>query len=576
MVNRRLWHYIRPYSFYLLLALFLAVITVCTTLYTPIVIGEGVDLVAGPGQVQFAALKPLLLKLLVLIAITTLSQWCMTLATNRAAYSTIRDIREDAYKKLTKAPLSYLDRRPQGDILSRVIADVDQVGDGLLIGFTQLFSGVLTILGTFGFMLRLSVPITLVVVLLTPLSFFMAGFLSRMTFRLFGEQARVRGDMTAFAEEMVGSQPLVKTFGREAANNARFAQINEALQVVGVKALFYSAITNPGTRFINGLVYAAVGILGAFKVLSGGLTVGQLTSFLSYANQYTKPFNEISGVITELQGAFAAARHVFEIIDAPVELPDAPDALALENAKGQVDLFHVSFRYEPDVPFMEDLNLHVVPGQRIALVGPTGCGKTTFINLLMRFHEIDGGKIGVDGHPVTTIQRDALRRQYGMVLQDTWLMHGSVRENIAYGRPDASLEDIMEAAKKAHAHSFIVRLPDGYDTILDESGGSLSAGQKQLLCISRVMLDLPPMLILDEATSSIDTMTEQRISRAFETLMEGRTSFVVAHRLSTIQSADCILVMQQGKIIERGTHRELLDRKGFYAQLFSSQFDTAE
>ena len=569
---KRVFEYIRPYGFKIIEMLILAVITVAFTLYTPILIGRGVDYIVGPGEVWSEKLFKILLQLGVVILGTAVSQWLMNLLTNQVTYRVVQDIRSRAFSHLQEVPVSYMDASQPGDILSRIVADVSQFSDGLLMGFTQLFTGVVTILGTIGFMLSISVKISLLVIVLTPVSLFVASFIAGRTFRMFKEQSEKRAEMTSLVEEIVGNQKLVQAFHYEERAEKRFGKVNEELRVCGIKALFFSSITNPSTRFVNGLVYTGVGIMGAFTVLSGRMTVGQLTSFLNYANQYTKPFNEISGVVAELENALACANRIFEFIDTQAEKPDGKDAVTMEHAEGEVKLTNLSFSYQPEVSLLQDINIHVKPGQRIAIVGPTGCGKTTIINLLMRFYDPQKGQIAVDGTPSLKITRDSLRKNFGMVLQDTWLKAGTIRENIAYGKPDASLEEVMEAAKKAHAHSFIRRMPKGYDTVISEGGGNISQGQKQLLCIARVMLMRPSVLILDEATSSIDTRTEVKVQKAFEELMEGRTSFIVAHRLSTIQEADLILVMKDGNIIEQGRHRELLEKKGFYAHLYESQF----
>ena len=569
---KRVFEYIRPYGFKIIEMLILAVITVAFTLYTPILIGRGVDYIVGPGEVWSEKLFKILLQLGVVILGTAVSQWLMNLITNQVTYRVVQDIRSRAFSHLQEVPVSYMDASQPGDILSRIVADVSQFSDGLLMGFTQLFTGVVTILGTIGFMLSISVKISLLVIVLTPVSLFVASFIAGRTFRMFKEQSEKRAEMTSLVEEIVGNQKLVQAFHYEERAEKRFGKVNEELRVCGIKALFFSSITNPSTRFVNGLVYTSVGIMGAFTVLSGRMTVGQLTSFLNYANQYTKPFNEISGVVAELENALACANRIFEFIDTQAEKPDGKDAVTMEHAEGEVKLTNLSFSYQPEVSLLQDINIHVKPGQRIAIVGPTGCGKTTIINLLMRFYDPQKGQIAVDGTPSLKITRDSLRKNFGMVLQDTWLKAGTIRENIAYGKPDASLEEVMEAAKKAHAHSFIRRMPKGYDTVISEGGGNISQGQKQLLCIARVMLMRPSVLILDEATSSIDTRTEVKVQKAFEELMEGRTSFIVAHRLSTIQEADLILVMKDGNIIEQGRHRELLEKKGFYAHLYESQF----
>ena len=570
---KKVLRYIRPYWPLVALSILLAAVTVAASLYIPILTGNAVDLILGPGQVDFAGILRILIQICVIIAIAALAQWLMSLFNNRITYRVVRDIRNKAFDQLQKLPLKYLDGHPTGQIVSRVIADVDQFADGLLMGFTQLFTGVITILGTLGFMLTVSGTITAVVVVITPVSLLVAAFIAKRTYAMFRLQSQVRGEQTGFVEEMVGGQKVVQAFHHEAEAMERFDQLNEELRRCSLRAIFFSSITNPSTRFVNSLVYTGVGIVGALLVISGGLTVGQLSCFLTYANQYTKPFNEISGVITELQNALACAGRVFELIEAKPQAPDAPGAAVLTQPQGHVEIQDVFFSYRKDQRLIEDFTLDVRPGQRVALVGPTGCGKTTVINLLMRFYDVNSGSIQVEGTDVRQITRKSLRQNYGMVLQDTWLKKGTIRENIAYGKPDATLEEVIEAAKAAHAHSFIRRLPQGYDTVIGEDGGAISQGQKQLLCIARVMLCLPPMLILDEATSSIDTRTEVRIQKAFQRMMEGRTSFIVAHRLSTIQDADVILVMKDGHIIEQGDHQSLLAKGGFYAELYNSQFD---
>ena len=570
---KRLLSFTRPYLSYLALALFFAVVSVSMTLYAPVLTGRAIDLVAGKGAVDFQALKAVLETLAAVVAIAAVSQWLMGLCTNKITYLTVRDIRVKAFDRLQKVPLRFIDTMPHGDILSRVAVDAEQVADGLLMGFTQLFTGVVTIFGTIGFMAVINVKITLLVVFVTPLSLFVANFIAKRTFKFFKVQSETRGEMTALINETVGNLKLVKAFGYEAKSREKFEEINARLQDCGVKALFFSSITNPCTRFVNGVVYTLVGIVGALSAVAGVLTVGQLSCFLSYANQYTKPFNEISGVIAELQSALASAKRLFEIIDATPETPDAADAKVLGHADGTVDLKHVFFSYVPEIKLIEDLSLNVKAGQKIAIVGKTGCGKTTLINLLMRFYDVNSGGISVSKTNVEEMTRDSLRAQFGMVLQETWLKSGTVRENIAYGKPDASDYEIVSAAVAAHADGFIKRLPDGYDTVIGEDGGSLSQGQKQLLCIARAMLSLPSMLILDEATSSIDTRTEIYVQKAFDEMMKGRTSFVVAHRLSTIRRADLILVMDSGRVVERGTHAELLEKGGFYANLYNSQFN---
>ena len=570
---KRLLSFTRPYLSHLALALFFAVVGVSMTLYAPVLTGRAIDLVAGKGAVDFQALKKILEALAGVVATAALSQWLMGLCTNKITYLTVRDIRVKAFDRLQKVPLRFIDTMPHGDILSRVAVDAEQVADGLLMGFTQLFTGIVTIFGTIGFMAVINVKITLLVVFVTPLSLFVANFIAKRTFKFFKVQSETRGEMTALINETVGNLKLVKAFGYEEKSREKFEEINARLQNCGVKALFFSSITNPCTRFVNGVVYTLVGIVGALSAVAGVLSVGQLSCFLSYANQYTKPFNEISGVIAELQSALASAKRLFEIIDATPETPDAEDAVILRRADGTVDLEHVYFSYVPEIKLIEDLSLNVKAGRKIAIVGKTGCGKTTLINLLMRFYDVNAGSISVSKTNVEKMTRDSLRAQFGMVLQETWLKSGTVRENIAYGKPAASDYEIVSAAVAAHADGFIKRLPDGYDTVIGEDGGSLSQGQKQLLCIARAMLSLPSMLILDEATSSIDTRTEIYVQKAFDEMMKGRTSFVVAHRLSTIRRADLILVMDSGRIVERGTHAELLEKGGFYANLHNSQFN---
>lgn len=569
---KRILGLIRPYWWMAALILLFAVITVAATLYGPILIGQGVDLIIGKGNVDFAGLRSLILQFLLMIAVTGISQWLMSLMTNRITYQVVRDMRVQAFNRMEELPLKYMDNHQPGDALSRIITDVEQFSDGLLMGFTQLFTGVLTIVGTLCFMLTLDLATTVLVVCLTPLSFFVAGFIAKRTYTMFKLQSETRSEMTSLVEEMVGNEKIVQAFSYEERAEERFAGINERLRVCGIRALFFSSLTNPATRFINGLVYAGVGVLGALKAITGTISVGDLSAFLTYANQYTKPFNEISGVVTELQNALACAQRLFAFIDEPPVTPDDDDAVVLEKGKGRVEFDQVGFSYDPKVPLIENLNLKVEPGQRIAIVGPTGCGKTTLINLLMRFYDVNTGTLKIDGTPIGHITRNSLRANFGMVLQETWLKAGTIHENIAYGRPDASREEVVEAAKRVHAHSFISRLPQGYDTVIAEDGGNISQGQKQLLCIARVMLMHPPILILDEATSSIDTRTEMKVQRAFEELMRGRTSFIVAHRLSTVRNADRILVMKDGKIIESGRHEELLEQNGFYKQLYESQF----
>lgn len=569
---KRVLRSIRPYRGGVLLSLALALVTVALTLYVPILTGEAVDQILGPGQVDFSALAAILFRILWVVAVTALAQWLMNHINNRITYQVVKDIRTQAFGRMEELPLSYIDSHPSGDLISRIIADVDQFSEGLLMGFTQLFTGVLTILGTLIFMFSIHPLIALVVVVLTPLSLFVASFIAKRTYVMFRRQSETRGQLTALTDEMLGNMKVVQAFGYQERAYKRFQEINSRLAGYSLRATFFSSITNPATRFVNSMVYAAVGVTGSWTAIRGLMTVGELTSFLSYANQYTKPFNEISGVVTELQNALASAARVFELIDQkPIE-PEPEDAVELEHARGQVDLNQVNFSYSPDKPLIENLNLHVKPGQRVALVGPTGCGKTTVINLLMRFYDVNSGSIEMDGCDIRKLTRKSLRGNYGMVLQETWLKSGTIRENIAYGRPDASLEEVIQAAREAHAHSFIKRMPQGYDTLIGEDGGNLSQGQKQLLCIARVMLCLPPVLILDEATSSIDTRTEIRVQKAFARMMEGRTSFIVAHRLSTIREADVILVMKAGHIVEQGRHEELLKKNGFYAEIYNSQF----
>ena len=569
---KRVLKYIRKYTPALVLSLLLAGLTVLLTLYIPILTGNAVDLIIGKGQVDMPGIFSIMKKIAIAMIITAVGQWVMNTCNNYITYHVIRDIRTDAFAKLEILPLKYLDAHAYGDIVSRVIADVDTFADGLLMGFTQLFTGVLTILCTLGFMLVTNVPITLVVVCITPVSFLVAKFIATKTYSMFKEQSETRGEQTSLIEEMIDNQKIVNTFSRGEAVKSKFGEINGRLQKCSLKAIFFSSITNPATRFVNSLVYAGVGVFGALVAIKGGISVGRLSCFLSYANQYTKPFNEISGVVTELQNAFVCAGRIFELIDEEPQVPDAADARVLEEAQGNVDLKDVYFQYVPEKKLIQNFNLQVKPGQRVAIVGPTGCGKTTVINLLMRFYDVNSGSIKVDGTDIRDITRGSLRTNYGMVLQETWLRSGTIRDNICMGKPDATEEEIIVAAKASHAHSFIKRLPQGYDTVITEDGGSLSQGQKQLLCITRVMLCLPPMLILDEATSSIDTRTEIKIQNAFATMMEGRTSFIVAHRLSTIQSADVILVMKDGNIIEQGNHETLLAKGGFYANLYNSQF----
>ena len=568
----RVLHKIRPYSAFVVCSLLVAAVSVAAQLYIPILCGDAIDKMLGKGNVDLAGVLRIAVSILVVAAVAALAQWLLSVCNNRITFSVSRDLRNEALRKIQTLPLSYLDSHPSGDIVSRMVADVDTFADGLLMGFTQLFSGILTIFGTLLFMLRENVPITLVVVCITPLSLVVAGFLAKRSYGYFQSQSTVRGKQTALVNEMIEGQKVVQAFGHEAESLAAFDEVNGQLQEVSLKAIFFSSLTNPATRFVNNIVYAGVGLVGALYAVRGGITIGQLSVFLSYANQYTKPFNEISGVVTELQNALACAARVFELLDAEDQVPEAENAAALQP-DGHVQLQDVSFRYLPDRPLIEGLSLDVQPGQRIAIVGPTGCGKTTLINLLMRFYDVNSGSIKVSGTDIRDVTRASLRGSYGMVLQDTWLRAGTVRENIAYGKPDATMDEVIAAAKAAHAHSFIRRLPDGYDTVIAEDGGNISQGQKQLLCIARVMLCLPPMLILDEATSSIDTRTEVRIQKAFARMMQGRTSFIVAHRLSTIREADLILVMKDGHIVEQGSHDQLLAQGGFYAKLYNSQFE---
>lgn len=571
----RVWKHIRKYWFYIVCSLIFAALSVAAQLYVPILTGNAIDHMLGVGKVDFAGVSGIVQTILVAAAVTAVSQWIFGICNNKITYNVSRDLRNAAIVKIQKLPVSYLDAHPTGDLVSRVIADVEQFADGLLMGFTQFFTGILTIFGTLGFMLYLNIPITVVVVCVTPLSFVVAGFIAKKTYRNFHMQTEVRGEQTAFINEMIEGQKVVQAFCHENENIRQFDEMNERLQGASLKAIFFSSITNPATRFVNNVVYAGVALVGALFSVAGGITVGQLSCFLSYANQYTKPFNEISGVVTELQNAMACAQRIFELLDEEERTPDKADARVLTegDVDGTVEISDVSFSYVPERKLIEHFNLSVKPGERVAVVGPTGCGKTTLINLLMRFYDVDAGQIRVSGTDIRDISRNSLRRSYGMVLQDTWLKSGTIYENIAYGKPDATKDQVVEAAKAAHAHSFIKRLPDGYDTVIAEDGGNISQGQKQLLCIARVMLCLPPMLILDEATSSIDTRTEIRIQQAFAKMMEGRTSFIVAHRLSTIREADVILVMENGKVIEQGNHEELLKKQGFYAKLYNSQYE---
>lgn len=573
-ILKKVLNHIGKYKIFLFFSIVLAAISVILTLYIPILTGQAVDCILGPGAVDFDGIWDILKKMAVIIVLTAVVQWVMNTCNNKIAYQVVRDVRDEAFKKLQILPLKYIDGHSHGDIVSRVIADVDQFSDGLLMGFTQLFTGVVTILGTLVFMFSINVPTTIVVVILTPLSFFIAGFIAKRTFSMSKLQSETRGEQTALIDEMIGNEKVVKAFGHEPQVMEQFVEINDRLQKASVKAIFFSSLTNPCTRFVNSLVYAGVGILGAFLAIRGFISVGQLTSFLSYANQYTKPFNEISGVVTELQTALACAGRVFEFIEEEPQTAEPDNAAVLRAPKGSITMKNVSFSYNPDQKLIQNFNLEVKPGQRVAIVGPTGCGKTTVINLLMRFYDVNSGSIQIDGIDIRDMTRKSLRESFGMVLQETWLHAGTIRENIVMGKPDATEEEVIAAAKAAHAHSFIKRLPMGYDTVITEDGGSLSQGQKQLLCITRVMLCLPPMLILDEATSSIDTRTEIKISQAFHTMMKGRTSFIVAHRLSTIREADIILVMKDGNIIEQGNHETLLNKKdGFYAKLYNAQFE---
>ena len=571
-VLKRVLTHIKKYRILVILSFICAMITVASTLYAPILTGDAIDLIVGKGLVDFEGIKDIIYTFLMVTVVTVLSQWFMNIINNHITYSVVRDIRIEVFNHMEELPLSYIDSHKHGDIVSRIVSDIDQFADGLLMGFTQLFTGIVTILATLGFMMVVNVPIALVVIVLTPLSLFVASFIAKRTYHLFHQQSETRGEITALVDEMVGQQKIVQAFGYEDEALDRFGEINDRLEKDSMSATFYSSIVNPCTRFVNNLVYAAVGIIGAVSVISTGFTVGQLTCFLSYANQYTKPFNEISNVITELQNAMACAGRVFELLDETPQVPEKEHAHVLTDTKGAIEIKDVNFSYVKDKKLITNLNLSVKPGMRVAIVGPTGCGKSTLINLLMRFYDVDTGAISVDGTDIRDMTRDSLRENYGMVLQETWLKSGTIRENIAYGKPDATDEEIVQAAKLAHSDSFIRRLPQGYDTVIAEDGGNLSQGQKQLLCITRVMLLLPPMLILDEATSSIDTRTEIRIQKAFNRMMQGRTSFIVAHRLSTIREADVILVMKDGNIIEKGNHEELMAQNGFYTNLYNSQF----
>lgn len=570
---KKVFRYIKRYIPLLITALALSIVTVALTLYFPILTGRAIDLIIGKGQVDFDGIMQIVIKAVIAVAFAAIAQWLTNVCNNKMTYNVIRDIRTDAFENIEKIPLSYIDSHSHGDIVSRIISDVDTFADGLLLGLTQLFTGAATIVGTLIFMLTINVKIAVVVVVLTPLSLVAASFIAKRTYSMFRLQSRTRGEQTALIDEMIGNQKVLVAFNHEKKAIEQFDEINDRLSQYSLRATFFSSLTNPTTRFVNAIVYASVGVFGAISAILGGITVGQLTCFLSYANQYTKPFNEISGVITELQNAIACASRIFELIEVEREIPDAEDAYELDEADGKVDIEDVYFSYEPEQKLIEDFNLHVEQGQRVAIVGPTGCGKTTLINLLMRFYDVNSGKIKVSGHDIKEMTRHSLRKNYGMVLQETWLKNGTIRDNICMGRPEATDEEIIEAAKATHAHSFIKRLPKGYDTVITEDGGNLSQGQKQLLCITRVMLCLPPMLILDEATSSIDTRTEIKIQKAFLKMMQGRTSFIVAHRLSTIRDADVILVMKDGKIIEQGRHEELLKENGFYANLYNSQFE---
>lgn len=572
---QRIFTYLKPYRGWICLSFLLSTLVVGFTLYVPIMTGKAVDKIVKAGQVDFSGLMVILLGIFISICVTSLAQWLMNHINNKITYRVVKDLRVQAFDHLQVLPLSFVDQHASGDLISRIITDIDQFSDGLLLGFTQLFSGVLTIAGTIVFMASLNIWITLIVVLLSPLSFLLANFIAKKSYQMFTYQSQTRGQLTAFTNEMLGGIKVVQAFNHQAEAQKDFDQINEELSTYSLKATFYSSITNPATRLMYSSIYAGVAIAGSLACTASMISVGQLSSFLSYTNQYTKPFNEITGVITEFQNSIASAARVFALIDEPAEIPDKKEALNLVDPKGKVVLEHVDFSYNPDKPLIQDLNVSVRPGQRIAIVGPTGCGKTTLINLLMRFYDVQKGTIWFDGHDIREITRHSLRTSYGMVLQDTWLKAATVKENIAYGKPDATDEEIIEAAKKAYAHNFILQMPEGYDTILAEGGGNLSQGQKQLLCIARILLCSPSVLILDEATSSIDTMTELRVQKAFETLMKGRTSFIVAHRLSTIQNADRILVMNQGKIIEQGKHQDLLSQKGFYYQLYNSQFSSS-
>lgn len=571
---KRILTYVRPYWFFMILSILLAFVTVALTLYAPILTGDAIDLMVGKGNVDFEKIKVILIKFVIVVILTSLSQWLMNICNNTITYKIVKNIRTDAFLHLTKLPVKYIDKNPYGDIISRIISDIDQFSDGLLMGFTQLFTSFITIIGTLVFMISINIKITLVVVVITPLSLFVASFIAKHTYHMFHAQAEAKGNLTAHIEEMIGKQKVVTAFSYEERSLQKFEILNKKLHDDGLKAIFYSSLTNPSTRFVNSIVYASVAVFGGISAINGRIGIGQLSCFLSYANQYTKPFNEISSVASELQNSIACAARVFELMDEPEEIPDTKEAVVLNNPKGHITFENVSFSYAPPASFITNFNLDVKPGQRIAIVGPTGCGKSTLINLIMRFYDANDGAIKIDGIKTSSMTRDSLRSSIGMVLQDTWLKAGTIYENIAYGKPDATKEEIIEAAKAAHAHNFIKRMSRGYDTVISEDGGNLSQGQKQLLCIARVMLNLPPMLILDEATSSIDTRTELKIQQAFAEMMKSRTSFIVAHRLSTIKEADCILVMKNGNIIEQGTHKQLLDSKGFYYELYNSQYKT--
>lgn len=571
-VVKRILLYTSKYKLYLISAFVFAVFSVCLTLLGPVLTGDAIDYIIGKGNVDFGSVGKILIGLICSTAGVAVFQWLMSLCINRVSYYTVRDMRRDAYQKLNIVPLSYIDSNAHGDIISRIINDIDAVGDGLLQGVTQLFSGIITIVGTLGFMVAINFRIALVVVFVTPLSLFVAAGIAKLSAKMFSKQQRTQGEISGFVEEMIGNQKVVSSFSMEEQNEQEFKKLNDELYICGKNAQFASSLANPSTRFVNGVVYAAVGVIGALSAIAGGLTVGQISCFLTYANQYTKPFNEVTGVISQIQTAIAGGARLFELMDSPDKTPDSENAKPLENVRGDIEFNNVSFSYTPDRPLIKNFNLKVKQGQRVAIVGPTGCGKTTLINLLMRFYDVCGGEIKIDGKPAASFTTDSIRRSFGMVLQESWLYNGTIRDNIAYGKEDATNEEIVTAAKAAYAHSFIMHLPDGYDTVITEDGANLSQGQNQLLCIARIMLSNPPMLILDEATSSIDTLTEQRVQLAFNKMMQGKTSFVVAHRLSTIKEADIILVMKDGNVIEQGRHNELLARGGFYAELYNSQF----